>query len=74
MATKDITKKLTRDVPKKPYKVVTSKIQVSFVKDTNKTLTIALTAEINDSSMEDVNDFLFNECLEEANRLLRKVS
>lgn len=75
MATKarNITSKLENEVKQEPFKVVTTEIKVSFIQDGNKTLTVGLKAEVNDSSLEDTNDFLFNECLVEANRLLKKV-
>lgn len=75
---KNVTKRLEKDKPvavKGPqaYKIITSEVKVSFTKDSNKTLTIGLVAEVNDTPLEDVNDLLFNECLEEAGRLLKKV-
>jgi hypothetical protein len=69
---KDVTRKLKADVKKKPYKIVSTEVKVSFIQDGNKTLTLGLVAELNDSTIGDVNEILFNECLEEAHRLLLK--
>jgi hypothetical protein len=75
MATKarNMTNKLENEVKKEPFKVVMAEIKVAFIQDGNKTITVGLKAEVNDSTLEDTNDFLFNECLVEANRLLKKV-
>lgn len=72
---KNVTKLLEENLEDKQgqFKIIKSTVSVSFVKDMNKTLTVGLEALVNDSSVEDVNDYLFNECLIEASRLLKKV-
>ena len=76
MATKvkSVTKFLKDDVAKKQqYRIVRSEVKAAFTQDSNKTITVGLVAEINDSQLEDVNDIVFNLCLEEVNRLLMRV-
>lgn len=74
MATRNVTRKLKENVVKEPYKIITAEVRASFVKDSNKTLTVGLVAEVNDSSIEDVTEQLFNQCLIEVNHLLEKAN
>jgi len=76
MATKvkSVTKFLKDDVAKKQqYRIVRSEVKAAFTKESNKKINVGLVAEINDSQLEDVNDIMFNLCLEEVNRLLMRV-